>query len=132
MFDSNVPRFFREEERPGFEAFLDELPGPYLVLLDEEGSVVGCGGYAQRPGSDAVDLCWGMVHRDRQGEGLGRLLTEKRLEHARAGPGVRTVALETSQHTVRFYGRLGFRATGTEPDGYAPGLDRVTMTMDVG
>lgn len=35
VFDSNVPRFFREEERPEFEAFLDALPGPYLVEIVE-------------------------------------------------------------------------------------------------
>ena len=130
-FESNVPRYFREEERPGFESFLDALPGPYFVLLDAEGEVVGCGGYALRSESAVADLCGGMVLRDRQGEGRGRALTEMRLERALAHPGVRSLALETSQHTVGFYERLGFRVAGTEPDGYAPGLDRVRMERDV-
>ena len=131
VFESNVPRFFRDEERRGFETFLDALPGPYFVLVDEEGAVLGCGGYALRAGSGVADLCWGMVVGDQQGKGLGRALTEMRLERARADRTVRTVALETSQHTVGFYERMGFRATSTEPDGYAPGLDRVKMEMEV-
>lgn len=132
MFSSNVPEFFRQEERSGFESFLDALPGPYLVLLDGEGAVVGCGGYALRERSGTADLCWGMVHRERQGEGLGRALTVLRLEGALQDPRVTEVALETSQHTVGFYERLGFRATSVEPDAYAPGLDRVRMVRSAG
>jgi ribosomal protein S18 acetylase RimI-like enzyme len=132
VFESNVPTFFRHEERPGFESFLDAPPGPYFVLLDGEGAVVGCGGYALGASSGVADLCWGMVLRDRQGEGLGRVLTEMRLEQASVDPRVHTVTLETSQHTAGLYERIGFHTTGRDPDGYAPGLDRVTMTMEVG
>ena len=131
VFSSNVPDFFRQEERSGFEGFLDALPGAYFVLLDGDGAVVGCGGYALREGSGTADLCWGMVHRERHGQGLGRTLTSLRLERALQDPRVTEVALETSQHTVGFYERLGFRATSVEPDGYAPGLDRVRMARSV-
>jgi ribosomal protein S18 acetylase RimI-like enzyme len=132
VFESNVPTFFRHEERPGFESFLDALPGPYFVLLDDGGAVVGCGGYALGAASGIADLCWGMVLRGRQGEGLGRALTEMRIEQASLDSRVHAVRLETSQHTVGFYQHLGFHTTNREPDGYAPGLDRVTMEMQVG
>ena len=49
IFDSNVPEDFRAEERVGFEAFLDALPGPYFVVVDDEGRVRACGGYAGNP-----------------------------------------------------------------------------------
>lgn len=132
VFDSNVPRYFRVEERPGFEAYLRELPGPYLVAVDEEDGVVACGGHALRdepPG--LADLCWGMVRGDLHGRGLGRRLTLRRLDAARRDPRVEEVALNTSQLTTGFYERLGFRTIEVEPDGYGPGLDRCEMRIEV-
>jgi len=129
VFDSNVPTFFRVEERPGFENFLDALPGPYFVLVDAAGAVLGCGGYAVRVGTGVADLCWGMVRRDRHREGHGRSLGALRIARIVEQPGVAEIALNTSQHTVGFYELLGFHVTAVESDGYAPGLDRVEMLM---
>lgn len=129
VFDSNVPRFFVTDERAPFAAFLDALPGPYLVLEDEDGAVVGCGGYAVTPGTATVNLCWGMVRQEHHGTGLGKLLTVARLERIRADAAIEAVGLDTSQHTVGFYQRLGFRTERVTPDGYAPGLDRCDMRL---
>lgn len=129
VFETNVPDFFAPSEREEFEAFLVELPGPYLVLEDGSGHVVGCGGYAVAPGTATADLCWGMVARDRHGLGLGRLLTETRLARIRRDPAVEEVALRTSQRTRRFYERLGFVTERVVPNGFGPGLDRCEMWL---
>jgi ribosomal protein S18 acetylase RimI-like enzyme len=136
LFDSNVPDFFHEDERAEFEAFLDDLPGPYVVL-ERAGEIVACGGYALRVGDldgepsaragRIADLCWAMVRRDLHGLGLGRALTERRVTLALEDAAVEELALVTSQHTVGFYERLGFTTVSVEPDGFAPGLDRCTM-----
>lgn len=128
VFDSNVPSDFRVQERADFEAFIDALPGPYWVV-EEEGRVIACGGAALEAEGATAALCWGMVRRDRQGEGWGRLLTKRRLEWARTQPGVRRVALRTSQRTRGFYERMGFRAVLVISDGIAPGLDAVDMIL---
>ena len=106
-------------------------PGPYFVLLDSSGCVVGCGGYALREETGIADLCWGMVVRELQGQGLGRELAGLRIEKIRKHHPVAVVALSTSQRTVSFYERLGFRTTSVEADGYGPGLDRCEMLMDL-
>lgn len=129
VFDSNVPAYFTMPERRAFEAFLSELPGPYIVLRDAEGSVVACGGHAIVVEDGGADLCWGMVRQDLHGTGIGRALTEARLAAALADPAVRYVALNTSQHTTGFYERLGFTVTEVVRDGFAPGLDRCEMRM---
>jgi GNAT superfamily N-acetyltransferase len=129
VFESNVPRYFRRPERVEFAAFLDALPGPYLVVEAADGPVVACGGWARRPGSDTVDLCWDMVARSLHGEGLGRLLVEERLARIRADGTVRAVTLNTSQRTVGFYEAFGFVVERVVPDGYAPGLDRCDMRL---
>jgi GNAT superfamily N-acetyltransferase len=127
VFDTNVPESFLTAERESFAAFLDELPGPYFVLADEAGDVVACGGYAISTGTATADLCWGMVTRDRQGTGLGRLLVEIRLERIGADSSATDAALKTSQHTRAFYERLGFTTTRVVRDGIAPGMDTCEM-----
>lgn len=131
LFDSNVPEDFRPEERPEFEGFLDELPGPYLVVEDA-GVIVGAGGYAREPGTRTATMCWGMVTRDRQGEGVGRVLLLERLARVRRDPDVAMVALHTSHRVRGFYERLGFSAERVVEDGLAPGLHRVDMRLLVG
>jgi ribosomal protein S18 acetylase RimI-like enzyme len=130
LFDSNVPDFFRTHERDEFEAFLRSLPGPYQVL-EANAEVVGCGGHALREDGQVVNLCWGMIRRDLHGRGLGRALTEARLEQATREEHVRAVALSTSQHTVRFYEKFGFKTTDVRPDGFGAGIDRCDMRLDL-
>lgn len=131
LFDSNVPTYFRADERAEFEAFLDALPDPYLVLRSGDDEPLACGGFALAEGGRRADLCWGMVRSERHGTGLGRRLTEARLERAARHPGVEVVALNTSQHTVGFYEALGFETVAVEADGYAAGLDRCEMRKRV-
>lgn len=132
VFQSNVPAFFVPAERDEFASFLDELPGPYLMIEDEGGRVVGCGGYALEPGTTQASFCWGMVARERHGTGLGRLLLHERMARIRSDPSVTVVALHTSHHTRGFYERAGFVTERVVPDGYAPGLDRCDMRLVLG
>lgn len=129
MFDSNVPGYFVPEERAGLADFLEALPGPYLVLVDADGRIVACGGYAWVPAEGRADLCWGMVRQELHRTGLGRALTEHRLRAAAADPAVRVIALNTSQHTAGFYERFGFRTVEVVRDGYAAGLHRHEMRL---
>ena len=131
VFDSNVPRYFIRAERDTFAKFLDELPGPYLVIEDDDGNVVGCGGYAQGEEPGRADLCWGMVRQDKHRRGFGRTLIHARIDAAKRDAAVRVIALNTSQHTTGFYERFGFHVTGREPDGYGPGLDRCEMRLEL-
>jgi ribosomal protein S18 acetylase RimI-like enzyme len=131
LFDSNVPDDFRPEERPELEGFLTTLPGPYLVVEDGAGEVVAAGGYAREPGTRTATMCWGMVSRERQGEGIGRALLLERLRRVRLDPEVAMVALHTSHRVRGFYERLGFVAERVIEDGLAPGLHRVDMRLVV-
>ena len=54
IFDSNAGRYFSPVDQEDFAAFLDAPPGFFGVLLDDTGSVVGCGGIGVRPGTDCA------------------------------------------------------------------------------
>lgn len=130
LFRSNIPQYFHEEEQDEFEEFLDSGDVEYFVI-EEQGEIVGCGGYGIRTGSDTADLCWGMVDARHHGRRLGEFLLLARLHEILAKADVRGVRLATSQHTDPFYERYGFAVRSRRPDGFAPGLDEVEMWMEL-
>ncbi len=130
VFRSNTPEFFAASEEAEFARFLDSRPGPYFVF-ELDGRIVACGGYALGPAAGQSALCWGMVARDRHREGLGGALTDFRLAALAADPAVQDVTIETSQHTAAFFERFGFVRESVAKNGFAPGIDRVKMTMHV-
>ncbi len=130
IYDSNAGHFFSPGDRDDFGAFLDALPGFFGVLCEDDGKVVGCGGVGVREGNVAV-LTWGMVHADRHGHGLGRTLAWARLLRLAHLPDVARVTLNTSDQTVGFYQKLGFRVVKVTPNGYRDGLDRYDLELPV-
>lgn len=129
LFDGNTPRFFGAGERPSFAAFLDRPIGSFLVLCEDDGTVVGCGGIAVRADRRTAYMVWGMIRADRQRVGHGRALALARLRAVAEMPGVDKLALDTSQEAVGFYEKLGFKRVKYTPDYYAPGLHRYDMEL---
>ena len=121
VFDSNVPAFFRLDERPDFEAFLGALNCTYLVM-EHEARIVGCGGFYRTEELSLARLCYGMIHRDLHRQGLGRFLLLFRLREIGKWPGVERVGLSTTLLTAPFFASQGFKSDG------AP-QDRVEMRM---
>ena len=128
IFDSNVPSSFTDAERPEFAAFLDALPGPYLIL-ELDGRAAACGGYAAAENPVCADLCWGMVQHELQGSGLGRLLTQVRIQRIRDDASFTEVALRTSHLTEAFYQRMGFVTERVTLHGIAPELHKCEMRL---
>ncbi|MCC6365562.1 MAG: GNAT family N-acetyltransferase [Bryobacterales bacterium] len=115
VFDSNAPEFLHASERAGFAAFLDNPPGPYFVL-EHDGSVAGCGGYAfETP--DMASLCWILVRRDLHRNGLGRLLVFSALRKITQDGDPMMVRLHATPLTAAFFEKQGFRMMETAGDG---------------
>ena len=131
IFDSNAPRFFASTDRPEFEKFLDNPPGFFGVLCNAAGNIVACGGVRlQEDGTTAV-LTWGMVHADRQRQGIGKALARARLQKLADFPGVDKVVTHTIHETVEFYLKLGFSLKTKVPDGYRKGVDLCELETSV-
>lgn len=129
VFASNIPRYFRDHERPDFEQFLDEQSWPYLILRRGE-HIVGCGGYAVRTDGVAA-LCWGMINQELHRQRLGEYLLVARLMRIADEPATTSVRLGTCQLTSPFFEKYGFRVKSVVHGGVAPDLDEVEMTLQV-
>lgn len=131
IFRSNIPKYFGPEEEPGLYNFMDERAEDYYVV-EVDGEVVGAGGIALNDDIDpqTVSLCWGMVRQDHLGTGLGKALTEFRIDLARRKhPGL-AITIGTSQHTEGFYQKFGFVTVEHKPDGYGVGIDMCRMRLE--
>ena len=126
IFDSNTDSLL-ESERAQFLAFVDGNQGPYLVVEDHAGTIIGCGGIA-RTGS-SVALCWGIVGRRYHRRGVGRLLLRIRLGMAAGTPGVTEVMMNTSNETAPFFEREGFETLQVTQDFFRPGLHKHDMRL---
>jgi len=141
-FDTLVPDYFLQHERPDFEAFLTQveaniISGAYLVARARQ-DVVACGGVSLAP-SDAsgralslneAGLTWAMVRRGQHGRGLGRALLRARLAWLRQhAPHVTHALIMTSHVTAGFYERAGFRTERVIPDAFGPGFHRHDMRL---
>src|SRR5687768_3064474 len=128
IFRSNIPKYFGPAEEPGLLDFLsDPRAGDYFVM-ELDGEVIGSGGIALND-DQTVSLCWGMIRADHLGTGLGRRLTEFRIEKALGKHGPFPLVISTSQHTQAFYEKFGFRLVGHTPDGFRPGIDICKMRL---
>ncbi|MFH7617338.1 GNAT family N-acetyltransferase, partial [Pseudomonas syringae group genomosp. 7] len=116
--------YFDPAERVQFASFLMAPLGHYFVV-ERDGSVVACGGYLVLSDPSVADLTWGMVHNELQGSGLGRFLTQARLDLLRVLPRVTRAFIITSQLVQDCYSNLGFVMGAVELNGQGPGIDSV-------
>ncbi len=131
IFDSNMPTYFMEYERDEFIEWLDKQErAPYYVLIQEQ-EVVAAGGIYIDDEKQVAGLAWGMVHRAKHKQGIGRLLTVHRLEVMDKCYPELNQQLATSQLTEAFYQKFGFETTERIKDGFGPGLDNCKMCKTV-
>lgn len=102
------------------------------VVARSEGRIVGYAGtFAVGP---EVDVQTVAVAADAQGRGIGRLLVQHLVEHARQA-GARVLHLEVradNAPALALYERLGFVATGRRRDYYGRGRDALLMSRQLG
>jgi hypothetical protein len=137
IFDSNCPTFFDPSERLLYMNWLisieEGIPprenmNPYYYFVSEEqGHVIAAFGFYGIENTNDVRLSWGMVHCNRHGEGIGTEVFQYRLYAIKKILPNHQLKLDTSQHTLQFYKRMGFEVLLTEKDGYGKGLDRIEM-----
>jgi ribosomal protein S18 acetylase RimI-like enzyme len=128
VFDSNVPLYFAAAERSSFADFLVRLTCTFFVA-EHESRVVGCGGFYLVPADGLAGLVWGMIARDHQRRGLGSSLLRERLRRLASEPVIRTVRVNTSQHTSAFFHRFGFETVLTIENHFADGLHQHQMLL---
>lgn len=134
-FKTNVPKYFTEGEIGDFERFLNKLEDPaeennppyYVLELDTQ--IIGCGGFGEKEGVDAITFVWGLVHNDYHKQGFGEQLLVFRLGEIKLQHPGRQVILDTTQHSFSFFEKYGFETVKITENGYAEGMHRYDMVL---
>ena len=137
LFDSNCPPFFDSSERELFDNWLtgidigryarENIKVSHFYVVENEQGIIACGGFYLLTDSPFARLSWGMVDRKMHKKGIGTEFFRYRLEEQKKKyPNIK-MALDTSQHTFRFYEKMGFAVKKITPDGYGAGLDKYDM-----
>ncbi len=130
VYHSNVPDPCPEAILPLCARFLDEGTS-YLLVVEHEGRVAGCGGLELRGEGPFAHLFFGFLHKDWQGRGLGTTLLAARLsliEHE--GQDI-TVHLEAGTEAAGFFGRFGFKLGAVKANVLGPGRDVGHLVLQI-
>jgi len=117
IHDANAEGRFPQGSRRDFLDYLQRVPTG-LIIAETEGEIAGFGGLSVVSENVHV-LCFGMVHPEFQGLGVGSTLALPRLQAAARVPDVHFVVIYAVQKSLTFYERFGFEshAVWIGPDG---------------
>lgn len=139
VFESNVPKYFTEEETGEFERFLIRLedttvtdnPPYYILELDDK--LIGCGGFGEKDGIDgtaSITFVWGMIHITYHKRGFGEQLLTFRLTEIKKQFPDRNVILDTTQFSFSFFEKYGFKTVKITENSYGEGMHRYDMILE--
>ncbi len=124
----NIPQYFAASEERDFIEYLEKEADNYFVV-EENGKVIGSGGFNYWEGGKIARISWDFIHPDFQGKGIGKQLTLFRINEIKNNPTVKSIVVRTSQLAFQFYGKLGFELEKIEKDFWAEGFDLYLMKM---
>ncbi|MNU49989.1 hypothetical protein D3C71_389450 [compost metagenome] len=136
VFKTNVPKYFTEAEINDFEQFLtrlenpDESNNPPYYVMELDGKLIGCGGFGEKEGVDAITFVWGMVHHDYHKKGYGEQLLVFRLAEIKKQFPDRQVILDTTQFSYSFFEKYGFKTVKITENSYGEGMHRYDMILE--
>lgn len=105
---SNEPDFVAPESLESFVEFLQSGTS-YLLVIENAGDVIGCGGLELVGDTDTAMLMHGMIHREYHRRGFGTTLLAARIALLETDERPLELWLRTSPRTAGFYDRFGFR-----------------------
>ncbi|NDK55156.1 GNAT family N-acetyltransferase [Pontibacter fetidus] len=126
----NTPLYFAEAEEADFIEYLEQHLEDYFVV-EEAGAIVGAGGINYFSDDKIARLSWDIVHPAYQGKRIGSQLTQHRINHIKANPGINTIVVRTTQLAYPFYQKMGFTLVKTEKDYWAKGFDLYEMYLSL-
>ena len=70
-----------------------------------------------------------MVDSNSQGKGIGKKLTQHRINHLKGNLEINIIRVRTSQHAYKFYEKMGFELEKIEKEYWAKNFDLYLMQM---
>lgn len=137
IFKSNMPLFFDPEELLDFEKWLNgkdqgilgysNTIEEYYYVAELENKIIACGGFYIPKDEKRANMTWGMVDNKLHKKGIGQKLLEYRIKIINAQHPGYQISLDTTQHSYKFFEKMGFTLTKITKDFYVKGMHRYDM-----
>ena len=129
LLQLNTPEYFDPTEEIEFIDYLDNKIQDYFVVL-RNSKIVGAGGVNYFPDENTARISWDMIHPDYQGKGVGKELTQYRIDLIKtSAKNIEWIVVRTTQLTYKFYKKMGFVLDKIEKDFWAKGFDLYQMII---
>lgn len=128
IFQLNTPAWFAPEEAADLEDYLSNNAQHYFVV-ENEGVIIGSGGFNLFPEEQTARISWDIIHPDFHGKGVGKTLTQFRIDAIQQLEPDYSIIVRTSQLAYGFYEKLGFVLEQVEKDYWAKGFDLYLMRL---
>jgi ribosomal protein S18 acetylase RimI-like enzyme len=125
----NTPQYFAPEEEQDLRDYFANHIDRYFVA-EENGNIIGSGGVNITNNGKNAALSWDIIHPGYQGKGIGRQLTQHRLDVIKTIAGIENISVRTSQLVYKFYEKFGFVLKEVIKDYWAEGIDMYSMEME--
>ena len=126
LFRKNTPSFFDPKEEKDLINYLNHEIEDYFIV-EQDTKVIGAGGINYFPKENAARISWDIIAPDIHGKGIGTQLVQYRMKHLANNTKVESIIVRTSQHTYKFYEKMGFELIKTEKDFWAKNFDLYIM-----
>ncbi len=126
----NTPMYFSPDEEKDLHYYLDNHVENYFVLVSGN-TLLGCGGFNFSDDLTVGKISWDIFHPHHQGKGLGRMLTQYRIDKLKEYDCINIISVRTSQLVYKFYEKFGFVLQEVVKDYWAKGFDLYRMEIRV-
>ena len=128
LFIKNTPEYFDTSEENDVENYLENEIEDYFVY-EENSEIIGAGGINYFTEQKLARISWDMIDPKSQGNGIGKKLTQYRINHLNRNPKIEFIIVRTTQLVFKFYEKMGFELEKIEKDFWAKGFDLYQMKM---
>jgi len=128
LLRQNTPEYFDSSEENDFVNYLNNEIEDYFVY-EENSKIIGAGGINYFPEERLARISWDMIDPKSQGNGIGKKLTQYRINHLNENPKIDLIIVRTTQLVYKFYEKMGFELEKVEKDFWAKNFDLYQMRM---
>ena len=128
LLRQNTPSSFSPSSSLPFINSLDHELEDYFVY-EVNAKIIGAGGVNYFLDDKSARISWDIVDSKSQGRGVGKKLTQYRINHLNGISKVKIIRVRTSQHAYKFYEKMGFELEKMEKDYWAKNFDLYLMQM---
>ena len=129
LLRKNTPKYFDASEENDFEYYLENEVEDYYVF-EENSEIIGAGGINYFTEQKLARISWDIINPKSQGNGIGKKLTQYRVNHLNRNPNIESIIVRTTQLVFKFYEKMGFELEKVEKDFWAKDFDLYQMKMN--